>query len=169
MGALPDREPLVGALPRRPEAAPPLSVVPSVRRPRKPNPTPAPNQQQAAPDQPKPHTDPEKGQGGLDLEQVAAVRTWALEHLRPPDLLNQASPGLKQLWDQALKGEHLPTNRFLRGAEMVRLAISLPVIAAATLLAWSMVSAARTAALLLGVAAVWMVASTLIDAVTKLL
>ncbi|MER6626084.1 hypothetical protein [Streptomyces sp. NPDC000931] len=50
-----------------------------------------------------------------------------------------------------------------------RLVVSLPLIGVAVLLAWSCVSAARQAALALAVLAVWVLASTLVSAVTDLL
>lgn len=177
MGALPDpASPAVGTPMRRPEAAPPLRAVP--RRRTEPEPAPPPTTSAPPPaattrtPRPEESTTPEPGPvsagSGLDLDKVAALRTWAGEHLRPPDLVHQAAPGLKHLWEQAVKGDHLPDNRVLRAAEVVRLAVSLPVIAASVLLAWSLVSAARTAALLLGVAALWVVASTLLGAAAEL-
>ena len=176
MGALPDREPPVGAPRRRPESAPPLSVVPGAGRPAT-DPVPAASTPAPVPPQPAPSapttadTEPvsEETGGGLDLDKVAALRTWAAEHLRPPDLVNEATPGLKQLWEQALKGDHLPENRVLRAAEVARLVLSLPVIAASVLLAWSCVSAARQAALALALGALYLLGSTLLSAAKELL
>lgn len=192
MGALPDpASPIPGTHNHRrsPEAAPPLRAVPGPRptapdaEPTVPSqappapPTPAPAPEPPAPDEPK-AAEPEApvdggAQGedarGLDLDRIAALRAWAAEHLRPPDLLNEATPGLKQLWEEALKGDHLPANPVVRVAEIARLVVALPVMAAAVLLAWSMVSAARTAALLLGAAALWIVLGSLAGAITDLL
>ncbi|MEU0237581.1 hypothetical protein ABZ234_07815 [Nocardiopsis sp. NPDC006198] len=187
MGALPDREPPIGAPHRSRESAPPLWAVEARRpanepqtppeapaeppeaapRPAPPVPPPAP----AAPATPGGEDGPDKDEvpyRGLDLDRVAALRAWAAEHLRPPDLLNEASPGLKQLWEQALKGDHLPENTVLRVAEVARLVVSLPVIGAAVLLAWSCVSAARQAALILAVLSLWVVGSALVSAVLAL-
>ncbi|MBB6122197.1 hypothetical protein [Nocardiopsis algeriensis] len=180
MGALPDpASPIPGTHHdhrRSPEAAPPLRAVPGPRPATAPEPEPttppAPPPPAPEPEPPaaqKPQARAPKETGGLDLERIARLRAWAGEHLRPPDLVHQAAPGLKHLWEQALKGDHLPDHRLLRAAEVVRLAVSLPVMAAAILLAWSMVSAARTAALLLGAAALWIVLGSLAGAITELL
>ncbi|QUX26377.1 MULTISPECIES: hypothetical protein [Nocardiopsis] len=195
MGALPDpASPIPGTHNHRrtPEAAPPLRAVPGPRptapdaEPTTPSqappapPTPAPAPEPPAPEPAAPASDVPQGtpeqdgaQGedarGLDLDRIAALRAWAAEHLRPPDLLNEATPGLKQLWEDALRGDHLPANPVVRVAEIARLVVALPVMAAAVLLAWSMVSAARTAALLLGAAALWIVLGSLAGAITDLL
>lgn len=176
MGALPDREPPAGAEPyKSPDQAPPLFAVPGARSEPAPATPPAPPKaaQRPAPPAASPATSVEPAveekTGGLDLDKVTALRAWAVEHLRPPDLLNESSPGLKGLWEQALKGDHLPDNPVVRVAEVARLVVSLPLIGVAVLLAWSCVSAARQAALALAVLAVWVLASTLVSAVTDLL
>jgi len=130
-------------------------------------PRPAPPTAPAAPAETAAH-DQEAPGGGLDLDKVAALRTWAAAHLRLPDLLNESSPGLKALWVEALKGDHLPDNTVVRVAEVARLVVSLPVIGAAVLLAWTCVSAARQAVLALAVISLWVVVTALISAVTAL-
>lgn len=188
MGALPDRQPRPPA--RTPDQAPPLQVVsrpPEAAPPPMPPEDPETPGEQAAPDQGSTEAGPqesaeapdegapqepeaaEEPDGGLDLDRIAAWRTWAVEHLRPPDLVHQASPGLKTLWEQATRGEHLPANALLQVAERARLAVSLPVIAAAVLLAWAMVSPARQAALLAVVGALWVLGSVLLSAAAELL
>ena len=182
---LPDREPPMGAPLRRPEAAPSLWAVPARRPATEPEPTPTstPVPPPAAP-RPAPPTAPpapaapaegdddqdqdEAPARGLDLDQVAAARAWVAAHLRPPDLLNQATPGLRQLWEQALQGDHLPAHPVLRVAEVARLVVSLPVIALAVLLAWTCVSAARQAALALVLTSLWVLGIALVGAVRAL-
>lgn len=169
MGALPDREPLTGPpTPRSGADAPPLSVVPNdTRTPATKHPSPPPASAATPTETSK--QEAEVGRGVLDLDRIQALRSWAGTHLRPPDLWHEASPGLKHLWEQALRGDHLPDNRVVRVAEIARMVLSLPLIAVSIMLAWSCVSAARQAALALAVASLWLVGSTLLSAVTDLL
>lgn len=184
MGALPEHESPVGAQRRSPEMAPPLRAVP--RREQSPPETGGAGPRSAPPLPEAPVAEPvapdadQTGQqaassgealeegGGLDLDRIAALRAWAGEHLRPPDVWNAPAPPLRQLWAQTLAARHLPSAPVVQVAERVRVAISLPLVGGLCLLAWCLTSAARTAALLVVAGALWVLVSTLVAAVAEL-
>lgn len=174
MGALPDREPLVGAQPsKRPDQAPPLFAVPG-----RPIAAPAPRPEPVAPSEPEPEPAPGSAVDPQDQEEVAheqeepsgeRLRVWFQGHMEGLDVWSKPIPPLGQIWEKALKGDHLPASPVWRVGEIARLVVSLPLSAAAYLLAFSLVSAPRTVGLFVVAIAAWTVASTLVSAVVELL
>lgn len=155
MVALPHSQPRTGA-PRRSDQAPPLRAVPDQAPPA---------EAAEAPPAPAPEAAPETGAGP---DRAEHLRIWVTENLCPPDLVNRSAPGLKTLWEQTQDARHLPTNPALRTAETVRVAVSLPLIGALVLVAWSLTSAPRTGALLVATGALGALVHTLISAAAEL-
>lgn len=174
MGALPDREPLVGAQPSKsPDQAPPLFAVPG-----RPIAAPAPRPEPVAPPAPEPEPAPGSAVDPQDQQEVAheqeepsgeRLRAWFQGHMEGLDVWSKPIPPLGQIWEKALKGDHLPASPVWRLGEIARLVVSLPLSAAAYLLAFSLVSAPRTVGLCVVAIAAWTVASTLVSAVVELL
>lgn len=171
MGALPDREPLVGAQSKSPDQAPPLFAVP--RRP-------APGARSAEPPrsgpvEAAPTTEPERPTEAspqeVDQQEASGERlkAWFQGHMQGLDVWSKPIPPLSQIWERALKGDHLPASPVWRVGEIARLVVSLPLSALAYLLAFSLVSAPRTAGLCVVAIAAWTVVSTLVSAVVELL
>jgi len=102
---------------------------------------------------PTPEDDSETGtEGRQSGGEVATVWSW-VGWFRPPDIWDTPAPTLREEWERTLKGAHLPTNVWLRRAEVARQAISIAIIACLLMLVHVNRSAGRQAVALLVVAA----------------
>lgn len=173
MGALPDREPLVGAQPfRSPDQAPPLFAVPGRSAPGREEPPPAPPSPEPAPLEtgepvvepapPEPVSVPASAEPkvdrGRDQEEFVGVPWWA--HLRPPDVWNTPAPTLAEEVARARRGDHLPESGPWRTVEVVRAWISALINTALLLLVHVNRSAGRQAVMVLFVAVIVTVLAT---------
>jgi hypothetical protein len=78
----------------------------------------------------------EPGHAPTPAQVAAQLHARAVRHWMPPDLWNNGAPPLKETWDFARYGEHVPEDEAARAGSQIATAITIPLRALWLYLDW---------------------------------